>query len=238
MYRKVGSAMNRLLYEEIVQKIEEQIYNGSLEEGDKLPSERELAEEYGVSRNVIREAIGTLREKGFIVVKQGKGAYVTKQNNGVVTETLSRVLRGEDSTGEDILEVRESLEIAIIRKAVYKAVPENIENLKAIYQNMEEKRHYVNQFIEEDARFHRTLAEATQNQIFPLLIDSFYELTEGSIFSLTRLTPYSVDDAQKHHWNLIKAIEGGDEESAVFTIQGHIELLRSEVALLKKGGST
>ncbi|HEU5140269.1 MAG TPA: FadR/GntR family transcriptional regulator [Bacillales bacterium] len=227
--------MNRLLYEEIVQKIEEQIYKGSLEDGDKLPSERELAEEFAVSRNVIREAIGTLREKGFIVVRQGKGAYVTKQNNGVVTETLSRMLRGDDSTGEDILEVREALEIAIIRKAVHKASPANIEMLKSIYGKMEDKKQYVNQFIEEDAGFHRTLAEATQNRIFPLLIDSFYELTEGSIFSLTQLTPYSVDDAQNHHWDLIKAIEGGDEESAVSTIQGHIELLRKEVAVLKKG---
>lgn len=226
--------MNRLLYEEIVQKIENDIYDGTLAEGDKLPSERELALAYTVSRNVIREAIGTLREKGFVVVKPGKGAYVTKSNNGMVTETLKRMLRGDDSTGEDILEVREALEIAIIRKAVHKAAPENIEILKSIYNQMEAKQSHINEFIDEDAHFHMALAEATQNRIFSLLIHSFYELTEGSIFTLTRLTPYSVTDAQQHHLELIKAIERKDEQLAVETIQNHIGLLRSEVELLKK----
>lgn len=228
--------MNRLLYEDIAEQIEEQIYNDVLKDGEKLPSERELAADYAVSRNVIREAIGTLREKGFVIVKPGKGAYVTKNNNGIVTETLKRMLRGDDSTGEDILEVREALEMAIIRKAVHKAAPENIDTLKAIYKKMDARRGDINSFIKEDANFHMALAKATQNRIFSLLIHSFYELTEGSIFALTRLTPYSVDDGQKHHHDLIRALEKRNEELAVSTIRNHIDLLRAEVASLKKAG--
>ncbi|HET7579475.1 MAG TPA: FadR/GntR family transcriptional regulator [Bacillales bacterium] len=227
--------MNRLLYEDIVQKIEEQIYKGHLKEGEKLPSERELAAEHAVSRNVIREAIGTLREKGFIVVKQGKGAYVTKWNKEIVTDTLKRMLRTDDSTGEDILEVRESLETAIIRKAVHVASPDNIENLKKIYKSMETHKKYVDRFIEMDAEFHMALAESTQNRIFPLLIHSFHEMTEGSIFALTRFTPYSVENAQKHHHDLIRALETRNERLAVSTIQDHIDLLRIEMAQLKGG---
>lgn len=226
--------MNRLLYEEIAQKIEDQIQQGAFKDGEKLPSERELAAEYAVSRNVIREAIGTLREKGFIIVKPGRGAYVTEWNNGIVTETLKRMLRSDDSTGEDILEVREALEVAIIRKAVQKATRENINTLKAIYDNMEARKHHIKQFIEEDANFHLALAEATQNRVFRSLIQSFYELTEGSIFALTRFTPYSVVDAQKHHYDLIHAVKTRNENLAVATIHHHIDLLRSEVELLKK----
>lgn len=226
--------MHRLLYEDIAQRIEDQIQQGRYKEGDKLPSERELAEEYGVSRNVIREVIGALREKGYAIVKPGKGAYITKLNNIVVTETLKRMLRADDSTGEQILEVREDLEGVIIRKAVKKASTEDIETLKTIYNKMEKNKHFVDQFTEEDAQFHITLAKATQNSIYPLLIQSFFDMTEGSIFTLTRLTPYSVNDAQQHHIRLIEAIETRDENLAVRTIKGHMNLLRNEVKMLKK----
>jgi GntR family transcriptional repressor for pyruvate dehydrogenase complex len=99
---------------------------------------------------------------------------------------------------------------------------------------MESRKHHIKQFIEEDANFHLALAEATRNRVFRSLIDSFYELTEGSIFALTRLTPYSVVDAQKHHYGLIRAIETRNENLAVATIHHHIDLLRSEMELLKK----
>lgn len=225
--------MNQLLYEEIVQKIEKQIYDGDYEDGDKLPSERELSGEHLVSRNVIREAIGALREKGLIVVKPGKGAYVTKNNNGMVTETLKRMLKSDDSTGEDILEVRESLEIVILRKAVHQASPGDIACLKSIYEKMDSCKHDVNAFVEEDASFHMTFAKATQNRIFPLLYDAFYEFTEGSVFALTRFAPYSVKDAQRHHQKLIIAVETGNEDLAITTIKQHIDLLRKEMTFLK-----
>jgi GntR family transcriptional repressor for pyruvate dehydrogenase complex len=226
--------MNGLLYEDIVKKIEKQIHNGDYCDGEKLPSQRELAIQYDVSRNVVREAIGSLREKGFIVVKPGKGVYVKKPDNTIVAETLKRVLQNNDSTSEDLLEVREELEVSITRKAVQKATPDNIEFLKGIYQRMEEKKHHINQFVEEDANFHMALAEATQNRIFLMFISSFYELTEKSLFALTRLTPYSTIEAQKHHLQLIRAIELKDEQLAVQTMKEHIDLLRKEVSLCKK----
>lgn len=226
--------MHRLLYEDIAQEIEDQIHQGVYKEGDKLPSERELAEEYGVSRNVIREVISTLREHGYAIVKPGKGAYITKLNNIVVTETLKRMLRSDDPTSEEILEVREDLEIVIIRKAVQKRKVQDIEELKKVYNKMERSKYFVNQFIKDDSYFHITLAKATQNNIYPLLIQSLFDITEGSIFTLTRLIPYSVDDAQSHHSDLIQAIETMNEHLAVSTIENHMNLLRNEVALLKK----
>lgn len=225
--------MNRLLYEDIAHQIEGLIQQGTFQNGEKLPSEREWASNYQVSRNVIREVIGSLREKGFVEVKAGKGAYVTKPDSGVFTQTLKRMLRSDDSTGEDVLEVREEMETAIIRKAAQKATTENVGALKKTYENMQRNSRDVDLFIEEDARFHMTLAQATQNRVFVMLMDSFFELTERSIFAVTRLTPYSIADAQHDHWKLIQAIETGDEGLAVTTLTHHMNLLRDEVALLK-----
>ena len=70
--------MNDYLYSEIVNYVEESIINQTLKEGDKLPSERELAVQFQISRNVVREGIKILKEKGLVVVHPGRGAFITK----------------------------------------------------------------------------------------------------------------------------------------------------------------
>ncbi|HET7627269.1 MAG TPA: FadR/GntR family transcriptional regulator [Bacillales bacterium] len=230
--------MSQLLYEQIVEHLEEEIYNGALKEGEKLPSERELAAHHQVSRNVVREAIGALRQKGLVVVKPGKGAYVNRDEDGMITDTLKQILRGDLTTAADILEVREVLEKAIIRRAVDHATDKHLNRLTAIYEQMERCKQDVNRFVKEDARFHMTLAESTQNKLFVLLNRSLHELTEGTTFSITRFTPYSVGDAQIHHWQLIDAIRSKDVERAVQTIDAHIAMLRNEVEMLVKRHET
>jgi len=125
------------LYTDIVREIKSQIYNGILLEGDKLPSERELSTQYNVSRNVVREAIGALRANGLIKVQAGKGTYVLEPSPTIVTDTLERIMNDFDITIEEILEVREELEVSIIRKAVSSASDSDIEHLKTVYENME-----------------------------------------------------------------------------------------------------
>jgi len=121
-----------------------------------------------------------------------------------------------------------------LKKAVHRASAEDIAILNSIYNKMEENKDKINNFVQEDAHFHMTFAKATQNSIFPLLYHAFYEFTEGSSFDLTRFTPYSVEDAQKHHQKLILAVETANEDLAIATIQQHMDLVRSEMQSLKK----
>lgn len=228
--------MSNLLYEDIVHKIEELIKTDDYQEGKKIPSERELAEQFGVSRNVVREAIGVLRAKGLLVIKQGKGAYVSKPQDHIVTESLHRVLGTHHTTIEDILEVRAELEISIIKKAVLKAMPQDVHNLKDIYMQMEDHKQEFQrqQFTHYDEQFHLALANCTQNKTFTVLMYAFFELTERAPFVITHLTPSNVSTAQGHHLALIQAIESKNEQAAVSNIQAHIQLLKDAAEYLKK----
>jgi len=221
------------LYTDIVREIKSQIYNGILLEGDKLPSERELSTQYNVSRNVVREAIGALRANGLIKVQAGKGTYVLEPSPTIVTDTLERIMNDFDITIEEILEVREELEVSIIRKAVSSASDSDIEHLKTVYENMETNMSNLNKFIELDLQFHILLAKSTKNPLFYILLNSFMEMTQQVLFEFTRYVPSSIQKAQQHHLEIIKSIENRDKQLAEAIIISHMQVLREEIPFLK-----
>lgn len=228
--------MDNLLYSDIVRELEKKIMTHEFQENHKLPSERELAAHYRVSRNVVREALTELRVKGLVEIKPGKGIYVTKPNENIVTESLQRVLHASGVTLENILDVREKLEMLIIEKAVEHAQPKCIEELRIIFDEMERSKHNVQRYIEYDAEFHLKLAQSTQNKALYVLIHSFFDLTERKLFNVTTYTPTSVHEAQDHHALLLRAVETKDKELAVRTIKKHMGVLREEIKMLKEQG--
>ncbi|OZU87193.1 hypothetical protein CIL03_18040 [Virgibacillus indicus] len=223
-----------LLYTEILTDLREKITSNILKEGQKLPSERELTRQYDVSRNVVREAISALRFEGLINVYTGKGAYVTKPNPIMITDTLERIMKYYNTTIEEILEVREELEKSIIKKVVKTATTEDIKNLIRIYQEMEKSKLNLGKFTELDVEFHKYLAESTKNSIFNLLSNSFIDMTQHVLFIFTRMFPDSVKTAQSQHLDLIKAIENRNEQLAEDLIISHMQVLRDEIKILRE----
>jgi len=90
MYKAIQTSR---LYEQIVEQIEESILAGRLKPGDQLPAERELAEQFGVSRTAVREAVKALREKGLVEAYPGRGTFVTNVTSQTVRESLERLAR-------------------------------------------------------------------------------------------------------------------------------------------------
>src|ERR1700726_5022651 len=110
------------LYEQIVQQIEESIHEGRLKPGDQLPAERELAQQFGVSRTAVREAMKTLREKGLVEAYAGRGTFVTNETARSMRHTLDRMMRGGPSEGAvHLVEVREILEPEIAALAAQRS---------------------------------------------------------------------------------------------------------------------
>ncbi|WP_244862164.1 FadR/GntR family transcriptional regulator [Siminovitchia terrae] len=215
--------------------IEKKINDGDLKEGDKLPSERELTRTYEISRHGVRQALTVLKEKGLIKITPGKGAFITSYNEDILTESFKRVAQKYDSTIEEILEVREELELSVISKAVLKATPKDIDTLIEICKEMDQVID-VSGFLECDLKFHKALADASQNCIFAALVHSFFEMTEESPFSLTKYTSNFLDiisKAQKQHWVMIEALKTRDQDLAMKTMTEHMELFREEVDFLR-----
>lgn len=226
---------SKSLFNSIIEDIEEKINSGVLKEGDKLPSERELTQTYQISRHGVRQALTVLKEKGIIQITPGKGAYVTSYNEDILTESFKRIAQKYDSSMEEILEVREELELSVISKAIVRATQEDIDKLISICEKMDTVID-VSGFLRLDLKFHKTLADSTQNQVFSALVHAFFEMTEDSPFLLTKYTSNFLDitnKAQKQHWLLIEALEKRNLDLAVTVMKEHMDLFREEVDFLK-----
>src|SRR3974377_1047350 len=99
------------LYEQIVQQIEQRFLSGDLKVGDRLPPERELADQFVVSRTAGREAVNALRQKGLVEVLPGRGTFITNSASEVVRHSLGLLMKIAGSDGSlDLVEVREIIE--------------------------------------------------------------------------------------------------------------------------------
>ena len=115
MYKIVRTSR---LYEQIVQQVQESIHKGALKPGDQLPPERELAQQFGVSRTVIREAIKTLAANGLVEVRAGEGTFIIDGTSSALRQSLTLMMSmGGIKTLQEVVELREMLEPEIAFKA-------------------------------------------------------------------------------------------------------------------------
>jgi GntR family transcriptional regulator, transcriptional repressor for pyruvate dehydrogenase complex len=141
--------------------------------GDRLPSERELGEQFGVSRTVIREAVRALAAKGVIEARTGSGLRVAAVDADAVTESMRLFLRGHTGIDyEQVHEVRTTLEVQIAGLAATRASGEDVERLERSCDAMAAAADDAEQSSREDVAFHRTVAEATHNPLFVVMLDS------------------------------------------------------------------
>lgn len=221
--------MPDFLYATISEQIEGKILDGSYTLGEKLPSERRMSEEFGVSRNVVREALRALSEKGLVNIHTGKGVFVTIPDDGLIANKLETAIISSKYSLLDVLEVRESIELSVIKKASKLATEENITSLKKIYAKMEECRKNATGFVANDIKFHSELAKCTKNRMYELLTNVFLKLVDEKIFMLSMIYPMRIESAQTEHKDIIDAIEAHDSQRASSVIRVHLEYIRKEL---------
>ena len=227
MYTPIHSGR---LYQQIVAQIETRILNGELRPGEKLPAERELAEQFEVSRTVIREAMKALTQSGLVVIQPGRGTFVTDSTSNVVRHSFDMLVRAGNETGvEDLLEVREILEPAIAALAAVRATDEDILAMEEAAQAMDLALDDPETFVEADLDFHLALAHGSHNTLIPVLIDTLVELLREN-----RKRAASVDGGlqrgQAYHKIILEAIEQQDAEAARDAMQAHLVQIKKELA--------
>ena len=131
------------LYEQIVQQVEESIHKGALKPGDQLPPERELAEQFGVSRTAVREAVKTLREKGLVEAYPGRGTFITDGSSNTIRQSLHRMMRSGNEGFAFLAEVREILEPEIAALATTRADKEVLAAMKEQVEVMDARGQWV-----------------------------------------------------------------------------------------------
>lgn len=216
------------LYEQIVQQIEESILNGQLKPGDQLPAERELAQQFGVSRTAVREAVKALHEKGLVEAYSGKGTFVTNGTSQAIRQSLDLMIKiGQPGNLAQLEEVREILEPDIAALAATRVEEQHLATMREAIAVMDRSRQDPDAFIEADLDFHLSLAEAAANPIILSLIDSIVGLLREQ-----RMKIFCVkggpERGQYHHKRILDAVERRDPEAARQAMRAHLQQVRED----------
>ncbi|HYA64181.1 MAG TPA: FadR/GntR family transcriptional regulator [Candidatus Sulfotelmatobacter sp.] len=227
MYKIVRSSR---LYELIVQQVEESIHKGELKAGDQLPPERELADQFGVSRTAVREAVKALREKGLVEAYPGRGTFITSDTSNSIRLTLDRMIKAGQLEGTlQLVEVREILEPEIAALAATRADDEALGELREAVSIMDKAGQDPDAYIEADLDFHLALAEAAANPIILSLIDSII-----GVLREQRMRIFKVEGGpqrgQYHHKRILEAVQNRDASGAREAMRAHLRQVREDSA--------
>ena len=152
------------------------IVDKDLRAGDPLPSEAELARRLGVGRNSVREGVKALESLGVVEVRRGAGVYVRAFTLGPLLENLPYAFGQTLQEVQDILQIRQALELSLIEAALKRATVEDVATLRRIVAAMEIKAARGQDFADEDRAFHHALFEPLGNAMLLSLLDAFWHV--------------------------------------------------------------
>ena len=211
------------LYQQVADDIEALILNGSFASGSKLPSEADLAAEYGVSRNVIRESFKRLAERGLVVIKTGSGSYVSQPTTKSVSEALHRLLvyTSNDVSIAHFYEIRRMIEPAVARLAAERAGEADIDCIQDAYEKMKTNRSNGSAWTAADLQFHLAVAGATQNPLIQSILNPLNEPLL-KVIEAGLSEPSGVEAGLSAHRDLLQAIKEHDPERAEQVMLDHL----------------
>ncbi|HVU68628.1 MAG TPA: FCD domain-containing protein, partial [Ktedonobacteraceae bacterium] len=187
-----------------------------LREGDVLPSEMSLAGEFGVSRQVIREALKAVQGQGVIEILNGRGAVVRPVDHSALVVFFQRAVHLNQRTIIELIEVRKGIEIQSAMLAAERRTAAELTGLQELVARMDRCLGDVEQYSELDLELHLALAAATHNAMLFHLISSLREVSRDTILAGLRHRHGSAQLArvQQLHVLLLAAIERGDSAEA------------------------
>ena len=209
------------LSDKVAEMMLETILSNRLEVGDRLPSERELGEQFGVSRTIVREAVRALVAKGVIEVRSGSGLRVAAVDAAQVSESMSLYVRGSRVDFEQIHEVRALLEVQIAGLAAERCTDEEVAQLREIDERLKGAGDDVEAAARNDLEFHRRIALATHNELYLVLMDSI----GASLIDIRRanLGSGSTPDTLAQHQAILDAIAAHNANAARAAMADHLE---------------
>ncbi|HEX3874686.1 MAG TPA: FadR/GntR family transcriptional regulator [Solirubrobacteraceae bacterium] len=208
------------LADKVASAVADSIVSGRLEPGDKLPSERELGELFGVSRPVVREAVRSLTAKGLLADNPRRGHVVQALGRETVTESLTLYLRGQRLDYGKLMEVRALVEVENAGLAAGRASADQVDALRTAAARLRVGLPAQDAALV-DTEFHRAIATATDNAFFEILIDSIREVL--LTVQLPTLSDAAiVREVQQAHERIIDRIAAGDPDGARQAMRDHL----------------
>lgn len=216
------------LTEQVAHALAERIIDGELLPGAYLPTETQLAETFGVSRTVIREATKTLIAKGLVEVQRGRGVIVREPaSEETVAQTFSMLLRRRSVTFWHLWQMRVILETEVAGLAAQQRTPAQLYTLRQTMLAMENPDATLENLVDADMEFHYMLAHAANNPLLELIFQSVTGLMRASR-KLT-LSLSGAPRALRGHQQIYAAVDRGDAEDARAQMRDHLQAVKEDL---------
>lgn len=225
----------------VVDGTRQKILAGTYRAGERLPTEPNLQQEWGVSRSVIREAMKILASQGLVRVEQGRGTFVNEANHTSLREQLEfallRQTAGKEGAPSDdwdaLLDLRFVLEVGAAQRAAHAASSEELELMRLSIENMRRHPGDAHACGRDDFEFHRNLALATRNPLWPAITGGLHDLLQRymEISHHGAATGLSTADEHEAIW---QAIVEGNGEGAAEAMRVHLQSSVRDLAIVRE----
>ena len=220
MSDKNGETLEELIREKIV---------GCLQSGEKLPTEKLMAEEFGVSRTMIREALSVFEANGIVIAQQGSGRIVQPPDvSGQIADGWKILIRSRPELLLELLEIRSILEIGYLPKAIDRLDLQTIQKLKQLVDEMVGKAERNVDFVDEDKEFHRLLYSGADNVLLEQLLKAFWDLYDESNAPRNH---QDLREIAEVHSQMLKAIGRNNAEQAIELMKRQLEDARYRISM-------
>lgn len=209
----------------IVDQIKLLVRNGRLKPGDRLPSERELCQHFGVSRVTIREALRVLEAGGLVEIRVGArgGAFLSTPSAERLGEGLADLLTLAPVTAAQVTEARMVFELGIIPMVVERATEEDVAALLTMVEQAQEALRSDTYAMSMSAAFHIRMASCTHNPAVEMLVQSFHGPLLMSLQEARVAAPLMGHRGTEEHLELALAIQRRDTEGALSVMREHLQ---------------
>jgi GntR family transcriptional repressor for pyruvate dehydrogenase complex len=212
------------LSDKVAGQLTEAIMSRHLVPGQRLPSERELGEQFGVSRTVIREAIRSIAARGLVNVTSGRGIEVGEIDSGDVTASMRLFVRGHKNLDYGkVHEVRTAVEVQTAGLAALRATPDALARLRQLCDSHQESiaAGDMPAASETDFQFHRELALASGNELLLAMLDSIADVLREVRNQALVHAGVAETGLKAHRW-ILECVNAGDPESARRAMEKHL----------------
>ncbi len=214
----------------IIERITNAIAAGNYKRGQKLPSEFVLMEELNVSRNSLREAMKILSATGIVNIRRGDGTYVAAQLEPSFLDNVLYGLLFESSSDDEIVELRQTLDEAVLRLAMKKVKEEDVNHLQESTDRMKASFDHgdLERASKEDYQFHLFLTDCSGNAFLSRIVKGVYQLFQASIAKNIRVEDFFAN-ADVHHQDIVNCLRSKKEEDISKVISQSLDTWRKNV---------
>ena len=222
------TAKQTKVFQDVVEQIQEAIFDGRLKTGDMLPAERELKKMFSISRGTLREALRVLEQKGLIEIKLGVGggSVVKAVDTAQVSESLGLLIQSQKVSLNHLAEFREDVEGIVAAHAAQRRTRHQIQELNRLLNQaracVEQGSSQRSEFIEIDKRIHIMLADITGNPIYTFVLHSIHENIHRYYDRFLSMEKRELQENYQDLCDLAQAVENANPDQACRIAQNHV----------------